>query len=287
MDNLKAYYMKEDYINYLSKYDNKVPFNKNQTRPYVGIVIERNGVSYFAPLSSPKPKHKLMKNGLDIFKIKSGELGIINLNNMIPVKSDNIIKIDFDDKPITYKNLINNQIQFINNNKSDLLKKVEKLFKLYERNSIPRLTDRCCNFTLLEKKCLEYNQLLIKSIESTSRQEVAATISDVTEATIKDKIINLYKDEFQPIRHISEKTAQNINKLNLKNGQPLKIKEINSAYIKAGKNLEIENTQFNRKLFNELEEIHSDLNQCKHKENQIQAHEKVKANVPKIDVPEI
>lgn len=30
-----------------------------------------------------------MKNTLDFFKIKDGELGVVNFNNMIPVKEDN------------------------------------------------------------------------------------------------------------------------------------------------------------------------------------------------------
>ena len=37
---------------------------------------------YFAPLSSPKPKHKKMKNTIDFLKIKNGELGAVNFNNM-------------------------------------------------------------------------------------------------------------------------------------------------------------------------------------------------------------
>lgn len=298
MENLKAYYIKDDYINYLSKNEanshsdgrSRVPFNKEQTRPYVGIIVERNNVSYFAPLASPKPKHQQMSNSPDVFKIKDGKLGIINLNNMIPVHPNNIIKIDLDSKPTTYKNMVNDQLQLINNNKIELLKKVEKLFKLYENNSIPRLTERCCNFTLLEKKCVEYNKGLLttKFIENTAREEVAASKLTVPEKTnLKNKMVDLYKNEFPPIKHISEKTAKNINELNTKNGQPLTIKEIKATYIEAGKNLEINDTQLNRKLFSDLEEIHSNLNECQHKENQAQAHEKVQNNIHKMNIPEM
>lgn len=298
MENLKVYYIKDDYINYLSKNEanchpdgkSRVPFNKEQTRPYVGVIIERNDVNYFAPLASPKPKHQQMKNTPDVFKIKDGELGIINLNNMIPVKTNNIIMINLDDKPITYKRMVNDQLQFINNSKTSLLKKVEKLFKLYENNSIPRLTERCCNFTLLEKKCIEYNNGLLttKFIEHTSREEAAATkSSDPGAVSVKDKVIDSYKKDFPPIKHISESAAQFINILNTKNGQSLTIKEIKLAYNEAGKNLENSDTPFNRKLFNEIDEIYSNLNQCKHKENQIQAHEKAQTSIQKNIVPEI
>ena len=85
MKTLRIYYIDNDYINYLRKFDDRVAYNKTKTRPYVGVVYTFNNQTYFAPLSSPKPKHLTMNNrALDIFKIKDGELGIVNINNMIP-----------------------------------------------------------------------------------------------------------------------------------------------------------------------------------------------------------
>ena len=52
-------------------------------RKYIGVVLEVNGLSYFAPLSSFKLKHKKMKEGVDFIKIK--DYAVININNMIPV----------------------------------------------------------------------------------------------------------------------------------------------------------------------------------------------------------
>ena len=56
MDNkrLTLYYIDSDYINYLREFDNRVPYNKNARRPYIGIVYVYNNNNYFAPLSSPK-----------------------------------------------------------------------------------------------------------------------------------------------------------------------------------------------------------------------------------------
>ena len=85
MNKLKIYYIDSNYIDYLRKFDKRVAYNKSKTRPYVGVVYTFNNQTYFAPLSSPKPKHLTMNNrALDIFKIKDGELGIVNINNMIP-----------------------------------------------------------------------------------------------------------------------------------------------------------------------------------------------------------
>ena len=47
------------YCDYLRKFDNKVPFNYSQKklRPFIGVLFKINKCMYFAPLSSPKPKH--------------------------------------------------------------------------------------------------------------------------------------------------------------------------------------------------------------------------------------
>lgn len=82
---LKLYYISDEYINFLRKYDQKVPYNKSQTRPFIGVVYTFNNINYFAPLASPKIKHLKMSNRvIDIWKIDGGKLGIINFNNMLP-----------------------------------------------------------------------------------------------------------------------------------------------------------------------------------------------------------
>lgn len=62
---MRIYNMKDEYIAFLKQYDAKVPDNKNQQRPYVGVVLEIEGIKYYAPLSSPKIKHTKMKNAKD------------------------------------------------------------------------------------------------------------------------------------------------------------------------------------------------------------------------------
>ena len=75
MKTLKIYYIDNNYINYLRKFDNIVAYNKTKTRPYVGVVYAFNNQTYFAPLSSPKPKHLTMNNRLLIYlKLKMANL---------------------------------------------------------------------------------------------------------------------------------------------------------------------------------------------------------------------
>ncbi len=80
------------YCDFLRQYDNKVPFNyaKKAIRPFVGVLFEVSDCKYFAPLSSPKPKHLKIRNKIDFLKIDKGKLGAINFNNMIPVDNQNI-----------------------------------------------------------------------------------------------------------------------------------------------------------------------------------------------------
>lgn len=154
---MRLYTVKDVYINFLRKYDTKVAENKNHRRPYVGVLIEVNGIKYYAPLTSPKEKHKSMKNSKDFRRINKGIYGAINFNNMIPVRDDAINLIDFNSiEDIQYRRLLQNQYKFILLDKVEILKTAEELRKLiftsddnlasYEID----IKKRCCNLPLLE-----------------------------------------------------------------------------------------------------------------------------------------
>ena len=168
--NLKIVKVDSDYCDYLREYDNKVAYNKNEKelRPFIGILFEINTCEYFAPLSSPKPKHKKMKNTLDFFKIKNGELGAVNFNNMIPVNINNYSLIDLNKEVSSieeskYQKLLREQLLWLNSNYYQVKNKSFKLYQLYNNEKLPQnIRSRCCNFKLLEEKCMEYNKKLCK-----------------------------------------------------------------------------------------------------------------------------
>lgn len=154
------------YCNYLRKYDIKVPYNegKKELRPFIGILFYINDIEYFAPLSGPKAKHKLLKNTIDLFKINDGKYGVVNFNNMIPVFKNNYelydLNIKTDDKN-TMKRIIllRNQLRYLNKNKKEILLKSKLLYNLYKNNKLPKnVKSRCADFILLEEKCAEYNK---------------------------------------------------------------------------------------------------------------------------------
>ena len=71
---------------------------------------------------------------------------------MLPI---NIINLnDSNDK---YNIMLKKQLNFINKNKEKILRSVEKLYNYYLDDKLNfKIKSRCCNFQLLEEKCLEY-----------------------------------------------------------------------------------------------------------------------------------
>lgn len=153
-----------NYCDYLRQFDDKVPYNKNkkELRPFIGILFKIENCEYFAPLSSPKPKHKTMKATIDFLKIKDGELGAVNFNNMIPVRENNyaIVNLNkpaFNESEQKYQKMLIEQLDWLNAHYRQIKSKSFKLYNLYINDKLPKnIKIRCCNFKLLEEKCKEY-----------------------------------------------------------------------------------------------------------------------------------
>jgi len=152
------------YCNYLRNFDSKVCYNAGSKtlRPFVGVLFSVGEYEYFAPLSSPKEKHKKLKNTLDLIKIKEGNYGVININNMIPVNDKCYEEFDLNKKSNNQKEnfriiLMNNQLRWLNSHKNEIYTKSKLLYSLYKQDKLPKnLKDRCCNYPLLEEKCEKY-----------------------------------------------------------------------------------------------------------------------------------
>ena len=166
--NLQLVKIESNYCDYLRSFDSRVPYNMNdkELRPFVGILFKIDTFEYFAPLSSPKLKHLKMKNTIDFFKIKGGELGAVNFNNMIPVQSNNYQIIHLNRKVNTlaekkYQELLKDQLTWLNENYIQVKNKSSKLYNLYISNKLSKnIMERCCNFKLLEEICEQYNSKL-------------------------------------------------------------------------------------------------------------------------------
>lgn len=57
MNALRIYRVTDHYIAFLHSRDSRVQFNKQTSRPYVGVVLHVGEFKYFVPMESPKPHH--------------------------------------------------------------------------------------------------------------------------------------------------------------------------------------------------------------------------------------
>ena len=66
--------------------------------------------------------------------------------------------------PLTrYCKLLRKQLYWINRNDSQVRNRAISMYQKYINNKLsPNMRKRCCNFKLLEEKCLEYNKNIVK-----------------------------------------------------------------------------------------------------------------------------
>jgi protein AbiQ len=170
--------VKTEYVDFLRRFDDRVSVSDkkdgSRLRAYVGVVLDIGRFKYFAPLSSPKSKFSRMKNTLDFMKIENPELlGVIDINNMMPVcgklltaLEHRIDKSKDDKKTIEYKTLLRKELAWLNvpENMVKIQANAETVYKIrtgaitqpYPKHFIENLKKRCCDFALLEEKCVEY-----------------------------------------------------------------------------------------------------------------------------------
>ena len=155
---IRIYEIQYEYIQYLSLYQKHIFSHKDgkSNRKYIGIVMEINGMKYFAPLSSYKDKHKKMRETVDFIKIK--DYAVINLNNMIPVPSDQIIELDINkENDLSYRYLLQAESREVNRQKNRIRKNAEIVYshKIHNGNTTA-LAKRTNDFGMLEKLCGKY-----------------------------------------------------------------------------------------------------------------------------------
>lgn len=155
---IKIVHIDNKYIDYLYNFDKRVMYNKDQKRPYIGILFEVNGLKYYAPLSSPKEKFLKMHNNIDIMKINEGLYGVINFNNMIPVQENTTKVLDTKDiQDYKYRLLVNAQLIYFNKHQEEIISKATNLYTKYNNNKLPEIIrKRCCNFKYLEQVAEKY-----------------------------------------------------------------------------------------------------------------------------------
>ena len=147
-----------DYLSFLEPhfFHNKRPGQHNE-RKYIGIILKVNGMDYFAPLSSFKPKHAKMNESEDLIKIKN--YAVININNMFPVPAGLYTYVDIHKiKNSKYRSLLQAEYRIIKKKRNQILKNANYVYnhRLEKEVSTP-LKKRCHDFLKLEKACRDYH----------------------------------------------------------------------------------------------------------------------------------
>lgn len=94
-----------------------------------------------------------------MFDKRNKLIGCLNFNNMLPVNDDVLflinMKIQSGDnmQERAYKALLNDQLDWCNDNYDAITIKAEKLYKIVTETpeKMKNLTKRCCNFKKLEQ----------------------------------------------------------------------------------------------------------------------------------------
>lgn len=184
-NNLKFININQDYLKYLHSACSEVYFKASgyETKPYIGILVQENNCEYVIPLSSAKEKHKLWKNiDTDRFLIyetctysetlKNGIyvknsddsykhiLSVMDLKKMIPIKNSLYSEVSLNPLPTDsdeeekYKVLLNIEYSFCLKILNSIIQKASKLYE--KQMSTGKIAKFCCDFKLLEQKCMEY-----------------------------------------------------------------------------------------------------------------------------------
>ena len=193
---LGLYLVDMKYIRNLAHADDRVmsvsPQIGKSTRPFIGVIVVCENKQYCVPLSSPKEKHKSMKNDVDFMKIFDGDklIAVLNFSEMIPVRGDVIQPLNMkprttdDEKTRHYKKMTSKQLSFCQKNQEAIVKKANKLYTLIISGKASiNLQRRCCDFIRLESVLARYKA---PSSDSSSQATAEAALKSMRKKAAKE-----------------------------------------------------------------------------------------------------
>lgn len=159
MSDLKFYTVSTDYLDHLQAVEPKVYYAKGaayiNAKPYIGIVLEISGHKFIAPLTSYKAKQDSIKSSsFAAFKLHErgnpeNKLGMVSLNNMIPIIDSEITLLDLQAQSPSYRNMLYKQFEFIKANSDEIKDRAAKLHHQVTVVRTPFYVNLSCNFTAM------------------------------------------------------------------------------------------------------------------------------------------
>ena len=123
------------------------------------IVLRVEKYLYFAPLYSYKTGYDKYKENPSFIRVedrKGKNVSIIRFAEMIPVPETAIQLLDFNSRGDKYRDLLQAESDFINDNKNIVYSKAKKMYRNVVHIKVPFFISISCNFKLLEQKLKEY-----------------------------------------------------------------------------------------------------------------------------------
>lgn len=93
----------EDYTDYLRQnYEQRIPrtdYGADKLKPFFGELFRIDNLVYVTQVTSPKPRHYKLKEGIDFRKIYQGKklVSSVNLNYMFPVPDSELKDMQYKD----------------------------------------------------------------------------------------------------------------------------------------------------------------------------------------------
>ena len=144
--------------------------HKKNKRAYVGIIVMVNNHKYCIPLSSveEKPKYREMSNNITFRKITNAAekvIGVLNINNMIPVREEYLIPFDMEiypsdnEKQRNYKAHCMEELKWCREHEAEITMLAKELHRMV-CNELPFKKRKICpDYRLLEKECNKAKQI--------------------------------------------------------------------------------------------------------------------------------
>ncbi|MBC2856818.1 type III toxin-antitoxin system ToxN/AbiQ family toxin [Cetobacterium sp. 2A] len=160
----------KEFINYLKGFEPKIPdvnYGVTKLKPFFNPLFKVGNLVYVSQVTSPKPRHSLLKDDIDFIKLFVGTnlIGVVNLNYMFPVPSHLITEIEYSNIDMfkqfqsekeknSYIVLLKREMKEIKNKNID--RAAENLYQRKCTFPNDRVSKRCLEFKELEKYSINY-----------------------------------------------------------------------------------------------------------------------------------
>lgn len=205
---MKFYEIDIEYIKYLHSFDKEVYYdasnNKYTDKPYVGIIVYKDNIKYFIPLTSAKKKHlKLKNNGRDyllIYEIvdknelrekdiykqtKDGKykkiLSLVDFRKAVPVPEGYYNQIDI--RKSVNRDLLAKEYAFCKVKEEVIYRKCKGIIKYQKEKG--DVFFAYCHFNLLEAKMKNF----IALNKEIFCERLIRKISDITDQKVIDLLV--------------------------------------------------------------------------------------------------